>query len=176
MDELELKKKIIEWLSLRKEVEALVKAVKPDLKLVPPPPAEPAAPAPKKRNYMQQILDEVRSKKRLTGEPGGSLDYSKFRGVQPPGGKKIIQGNRMKPKTGIAVGSPKSNKVFDPDLSGTAPRPKLTKDMQVGPAGVNEPMLQNRVDFNEPKTINSPNTMNPYRNIVKSLKARKGQE
>ena len=75
--------------------------------------------------------------------------------------KNKDEGRRMSQKY-LGIGDD-----YDPGRYGN-----MTKSMRVEPAGISDPMQHNRIDSNEPKIANSPNKINPFRNIMKSLQKR----
>jgi hypothetical protein len=82
--------------------------------------------------------------------------------------KNKYEGMRMSKKyLGIGEGG-----KADPGMGPTYGKMDTKKSMTVDPAGISDPMQHNRLDSNTPKISNSPNKINPFRNIMKSLQKR----
>jgi hypothetical protein len=71
--------------------------------------------------------------------------------------KNVPEGRRMSAKY-LGIGGPGIDNK------------ETKKSMQAAPASVSEPVIMNRVDNNQNKVIDSPNTVNPYKDIFNSLR------
>ena len=111
-----------------------------------------------KNAYLKNMMSQLRQQKGLPNTPqaGETLDYSKMK--SQPVTKEIVhnkQGMHVAPVYGQ-----KTNKLFDPRLSGTS-KPQIKKNAQ--PALVSDPVTINTVVQDNPKEINSPVTVNSYK-------------
>jgi hypothetical protein len=182
MDEWQLKAKIVEWLTLREEVSNLEKANPPSvvsktkhvdvvkhLQSRPKATAAPQAQAPMHEDIVAGVKTPF-----LLHEHSGPVPHdhphrelaAKF--VADVWKKNKYEGMRMSKKyLGIGEGG-----KVDPGMGPTYGKMDTKKSMSVDPAGISDPMQHNRLDSNEPKISNSPNKINPFRNIMKSLQKR----
>lgn len=109
-----------------------------------------------KNAYLKDMLKQVRAQKKLpeTPQAGNTLDYSKMK----PAPQGRVEGQRMHPRS-VESGGPRSNKLFDPRLSG-----KIKKSLMPQPAAVSEPtIIETRAIRDNPKEIQSPNTLNAHK-------------
>jgi len=108
-----------------------------------------------KSKYLKDMLQQVRAQKKLPATPaaGNTLDYSKM--TPAPQGR--VEGQRMHPRS-LGSTTPKSNTLFDPQLSG-----KIKKSLLAQPAMVSAPAKINRGTMTEPKEIPSPVMVNAYK-------------
>jgi len=156
MTEKELQAKLQQWLRIKGEADSIEKNLQKSsgTNLF-------ASEKLDKNDYLKNMLKQVRQMKKLPETPkaGNTLDYSKMKPAPSQSG--IVQGQRMHPRS-VSSNGVKSNKLFDPRLSGIVKK-AMKKSVQPQPAAVSEPQIvTTRGIVDNPKEIQSPMTVNGY--------------